>query len=133
MWYLQSAVNEKLVKHAVVARLLFDARDKTGKTFTVHVVPKTLIGCLWLQFAKALEGRFYRQCDNDHLWFEVGGSRTSRSDRRFCNPTCKAAFHRKERERALDLRSSGKSAVQIAKLLNKDIELIKGWLAKGSN
>jgi hypothetical protein len=95
-WYLQSCVNRKLTEHKVVARLLWDPRLTA---LSVRVVPSSLIGCIWLQLAKAIEGnREYRQCENCKLWFEIGGSRTARSDKRFCSPTCKAAANRKKRQ-----------------------------------
>jgi hypothetical protein len=125
--YLQSVLNKKLDQHRVTGRLLWDS---TGKGLTVHIVPETLIGCLWLQFAKAIEGKDYRQCENCKLWFECGGTRGARSDKRFCSPTCKAALHRKEHDRALVLRTQGWTAVKIAKELGKDIKTVKGWIAK---
>jgi len=127
-WYLQGVINEKLEKHSVTGRLLWDATDREGKQLTVRLVPKNLIGALWLQFAKALDGRDYRQCENCKLWFEVGGSRAARSDKKFCSPTCKAAFHRKERERALDLRKRGYTPARIAKELGKQIDVVKRWV-----
>jgi len=130
-WYVQRKINEKLHKHNVTARLLWDARDRNGERLTVHVVPGNLIGCLWLQFAKAVEGdRNYRQCENCKLWFEIGGSRAARSDKRFCTPTCKAALHRKDRERARALHTAGRTPSQIAKELGKQIDTVKGWIRK---
>ena len=55
-------------------------------------VPKNLIGCLWLQFAKALEGKDYRQCENCKLWFEIGGSRGARADKSSAPPLARLAY-----------------------------------------
>lgn len=90
-WFLQRLVNQNLDRFTVTARLLWDTR-KLGK-FTVHIVPKSLIGCMWLLFAKELEGRSYRQCRHCLRWFEIGGSRSARADKQFCTASCKAAFH----------------------------------------
>lgn len=90
-WFLQRLVNQNLDRFTVTARLLRDTREP-GK-FTVHIVPKSLIGCMWLLFAKELEGRSYRQCRHCLRWFEIGGSRSARADKQFCNASCKAAFH----------------------------------------
>jgi hypothetical protein len=129
-WHLQRVVNEKLDRHNVTGRLLWDSSDRTGQQLTVRLVPKSLIGCLWLQLAKALEGKDYRQCENCKLWFEIGGSRGARADKKFCSATCKAGLNRKVRERAIALRAAGRTPAQIAKELGKDIIVVKGWISK---
>ena len=91
-WLLQSRINKKLTQHGVAGRLLW---KPDMSSFTVHLVPNSLAGCLWLQFAKAIEGnKNHRQCDNCKLWFELGGSREARADKKFCTPNCKAAWNR---------------------------------------
>jgi hypothetical protein len=127
-WYLQHMVNDKLDEHSVRARLLWDSRHtKLG----LHMVPESLIGCLWLQFAKAIEGeRKYRQCDRCRAWFEIGGSRAARSDKKFCSPSCKASAHRKKREEALQLSSRRVPAKEIARRLGIDPKTVNSWLMK---
>jgi hypothetical protein len=90
-WYLQITVNEGLKRSYSPARLLRGRQfDKLG----LSVAPANLIGLLWLQFAKAIEGdTSYRRCDDCGKWFALGG-RSGRSDKRFCSGTCKARTHR---------------------------------------
>ncbi len=95
LWHIQERLNLKLIEHSVSVRLLWDSRTHTS--LSVHMVPTSLISCLWLQFGKAVAGnRDYRQCGNCEKWFEVGGSTGARSDKKFCTPTCKAAAHRRQ-------------------------------------
>jgi hypothetical protein len=90
LYFLQDRVNEKLAQHGVHAHLF---------QLGLRLVPESLIGCLWLQFAKAIEGnRIYRRCENCQGWFELGGETGGRSDKRFCGPPCKANAHRKKRK-----------------------------------
>jgi hypothetical protein len=123
--YLQQAINDELREKAVCARLLWD----TGApSLRLHIVPVSLIGCIWLQFAKAVEGqKEYRQCENCFGWIEVGGGKASRSDKKFCSPTCKATAHRKKRERARELAARGATSQAIALELNTDITKVKHW------
>jgi hypothetical protein len=44
---------------------------------------RTLLGCMWLQFARAIGGdKSYRVCQNCKRWFEIGGgTHGGRSDK----------------------------------------------------
>jgi hypothetical protein len=96
-WYLQLAVNKKLHEHGVHVRLLW---DRKFEHLGLAMVPTTLIGFLWLQFAKAIEGgTSYRQCKDCGKWFAFGAP-SGRTDKRFCSGTCKARTHRRTRKRA---------------------------------
>ncbi len=94
LWYLQRAVNAKLSEHRIHVAIFWDRDyEKLGLT----MVPRTLIGFLWLQFARAIQGDLrFRQCEDCRKWFECGGS-SSRADKRFCSGTCKARSHRAKR------------------------------------
>jgi len=95
-WYLQSAINSRLELEGVYARLLWDRRREH---LSVHIVPSCLSACLWLQFAKAVEGdKAYRQCSNCLRWMEVGGSKAARKDKKSCSPSCRASANRKKKE-----------------------------------
>jgi hypothetical protein len=73
---IQQITNEKLAEHRVHARLLWDSRYTA---LALHIVPESLVGCLWLQFCQAIEGdKKYRQCENCRTWFEIGGGRAAR-------------------------------------------------------
>lgn len=95
MYLLERHVNEQLRIHQVTAQLHRNPRGGPG----ICLSPSSLIGALWLQFALAIEGnKNYKQCQNCRDWIEVGGNRSARSDKRFCSPSCKSAFHRKNAE-----------------------------------
>ena len=97
--FIQRRINTKLVEYSVTARLLW---NPGYSRLSLHFVPSSLLGCLWLQFAQALDGdRKYRQCPDCRRWFEFT-SHASRKDKVFCSPTCKASAHRKKIGRALN-------------------------------
>jgi hypothetical protein len=124
--FVQDVINEQLQIQRVHPRLLWDSRLMN---LGLRMVPTSLIGCLWLQFAKAVEGhKEYRQCEVCRKWFEVGGSRTARADKRFCSPTCKAKAHRKKRDEALRLFQQLVPVREIARQLDTDLETVKGWV-----
>jgi hypothetical protein len=128
LYVVQHRINHALLQHGVVARLLWDSR---WAKLSLLMVPRTLIGCMWLQFAKAVDGdKEYRQCENCRAWFEVGGNRTSRSDKRFCTPTCKAAGHRKKQAEARMLYGRGTPLKEIAQRLGTDAKTAKGWVSR---
>jgi hypothetical protein len=93
-WYLELSIDKRLAAHEVKVRLL---RDSASGRVGLRVVPQSLIGFLWLQFAKAVEGnKSYRRCEDCGKWFELGGQ-SSRSDKRFCTDTCRVRNDRKRK------------------------------------
>jgi hypothetical protein len=123
---LQQIVDEKLVQHGVYARLLWNAEHTS---LSRRMVPNNLAGCIWLQFAGAIEGKKdYRQCRNCRKWFQIGGDRGARADKKFCSLSCKATAHRKKREEALRLFSTDMPVKEIARRLDTDLNTVKGWL-----
>ena len=98
MYLIQGRVNQALAEHRVGPKLLW---DPTEGAFVVRLSAQNLVGALWLQFTRAIEGdKNYKQCLNCRDWIEVGGNRTARSDKKFCSPTCKSAFHRANNEQS---------------------------------
>lgn len=101
--YLQSFVNEQLHRLSVGAKMLW--RSDNMDRLELRVVPTSLIGCMWLQFASELEGAEYKRCPRCGRWFEIGEPpspnskrriRASRRDKKFCSDTCRANFIRKK-------------------------------------
>lgn len=89
---LQVTINKKLGENAARARLLWDQDEHTLK---LRLVPSSLLGCMWLQLANAIAGsKEFRQCPECHTWFDAS-PHAARRDKKFCNPSCKAAAHRK--------------------------------------
>jgi hypothetical protein len=124
-YWIQDRVNRQLEEHGVYARLLWNTRrDNLG----LHVVPKSLIGCLWLQLANAIAGaKEFRSCPECHKWFDIS-RHTARVDKKFCTPSCKAAAHRRKPEEARRLKSDGMTIAEIAKKLQTNASTIKNWL-----
>lgn len=125
MSYIQRLANRKLGEHGVTARLLW---DQHRSRLNLHMVPSNLIGCIWLQFARAVDGnRDYRQCEECRKWFEAT-PQVTRSDRRFCTPSCKASAHRKKIAEARKMYADGVSVSEISKRLGAASESVKGWV-----
>lgn len=123
--YLQGEVNKKLTHHGVSARLLW---DQNYTRLSLYLVPQSLIGCLWLQFARAIDGnRDYRRCPICRKWFEIT-FHVSRKDRAFCTPTCKARAHKQKITEARQLKKEGMDARAIAKKLDTPLATLRGWL-----
>jgi hypothetical protein len=100
MYIVQRRINEHLSEYSVTPKLLWNR--KVGE-LVLRLSASSLIGAIWLQFAKAVEGnKEYRQCQNARCrrWIEVGGNRTARSDKKFCSPSCKSDAHRRKSEQA---------------------------------
>jgi hypothetical protein len=91
LYRLQVTINQKLKISSTSARLIWN-RDK--QTLELHLIPTSLLGCLWLQLANAVAGsKEFRQCLYCKSWFDIS-QHAGRSDKKFCNPSCKAAHHR---------------------------------------
>jgi hypothetical protein len=99
MYAVQRQINRELAKHTASPKLLWHRGQ-----LVLRQSATSLIGAIWLQFAKAVEGnKGYRQCENCREWIEIGGRRAARSDKRFCTPSCKsAAWQRDAKLRALE-------------------------------
>ena len=96
-WFLQMTVNEGLKRGQSSSRLLWDRQERR---LGLSIVPENLLGFLWLQFAKAIEGNIsHRPCEDCGKWFALGG-RSGRSDKQYCSGTCKARSHRIKKSRA---------------------------------
>jgi hypothetical protein len=90
LMHLQKRVNERLAALAT-ARLLWD-HDR--EHLRLYVTPRSLLGVLWLQFARAIDGaRRYLTCAQCGGWMEVSPD-VRRSDARYCSGTCRTRAHR---------------------------------------
>jgi hypothetical protein len=67
---------------------------------SLQFIPTSLIGALWLQFARAVDGsKSYKECEACGKWFDVS-KYGSRADKKTCNGTCRKRLKRRiERER----------------------------------
>ncbi len=91
-------VNDRLDKYSSQRLLFADAEERESRLF---LVPNSLIGAIWLQFAKAVDGnRNYRACEQCGTWFEVS-PQTARSHKKYCSSACRVKqFRNSAREDA---------------------------------
>ena len=126
--YVMNEVNEHLLEAVVTPRLVLDSQAEPR----FFIVPRTLLGAMWLQFAEAISHqKEYRRCRNCHAPFEISAGRTgSRSDSTFCAVACKTEFHNQKRRDARRLRSEGKSLREIAARYKTTIPAVKKWVGE---
>lgn len=91
--WLRSIINGRLEQHTSARMLYVDSPSGLG----THIVPRNLLGALWLQFALAIEGhRAYRRCAACQSWFEVSTAQTGkRADAKFCSARCRVRAYRR--------------------------------------
>jgi hypothetical protein len=87
-FYKQQVVDSYLEPHTSLLLL----RDR-GEQLRARIVPKNLLGWLWLQLARAIDGdRDYGRCPPCQKWLELGRGR--RSNAVYCSAACKQAAYR---------------------------------------
>jgi hypothetical protein len=92
------------------------------------IVPTSLLGALYLQFACAVgEDRDFQQCLHCKKWFELAPG-LNRADRRFCSDSCRVLAYRARQERARELAAEGNKAREIAKEIGSTVESVKKWI-----
>jgi hypothetical protein len=130
--FLDGIVNNKLKEHPASVGLFpeTDRRQlRQGRHSTIRWVPSSLISCLWLQLARAIEGnRSHRQCEQCRKWFETAGEK--REDARFCGNPCRFRAYRGRIKEAQELRTGGVSLREIAQQLGSDVKTVKGWVSQ---
>jgi hypothetical protein len=105
--------------------------EEESRRLPMYFIPSSLVGALWLQFARAVDGGAeYRPCKGCGRLFEVSRS-ASRSDKQFCSNACRSKAYRERQEEARRLAAAGKSVKEIAKALDADPEAVKGWVSSG--
>src|SRR5206468_8187324 len=105
LMHVQESVNGRLGAMASPG-LRWDA--ESGR-MALELVPRGLLGALWLQFALAVGGnKEFRQCGQCNTWFELSPE-TSRTNRLFCSGACRTRAHRLRQEQARAMRRQGKS------------------------
>jgi len=104
-------------------------RDSTNK-LTLYIVPNSLIGALWLQFAQAIDGnKEFRRCEECRTWFELSPE-TARTSKLYCSNACRSRAYRKRQAEARRLYEQGKSVKEIAEIIGTDVSTVQGWIAK---
>jgi hypothetical protein len=125
--YVQQAINSHIF--AATGPLLL--RDAGGRQ-VFRLVPMSLLGALWLQFARVIAGDVsYNPCEVCGkiltISNELKGGR--RRDSSLCSVACKQKSHRRK-VKARELRAAGGSITAIAKQFQVPPSTIKRWLTK---
>lgn len=95
LYHIQETVN-KHIEGRISPRLLW---GKDHSRLGIYLVPDSLIGALWLQFARAIDGeKQYRRCLACGAWFELSPD-TARTNRRYCNDACRSKAYRARKAR----------------------------------
>lgn len=115
--FVQRKINNKLAEHALI-RLLWNSKRKASK---LHFFPRNLLGVMWFQFARAVDGEIeYRRCAMCKKFLEISlDNKTGyRADRETCSSTCRSRLFRM-REKAQDL-------IKKKKLSQKEVSKVIG-------
>ena len=96
-WHaLLRIVNAKL-QDTASPQLRWASSDMTRPA--LYQCPRDLLSALWLQFARAIDGkRAYARCQECRNRFEINSPDGSRSDKQFCTTACRARNWRKRRK-----------------------------------
>ena len=107
---LQETISCRLSKH-VVCRIVYSADDRRPR---LRFIPKTLLGALWLQFARAVDGgKEDRTCAYCSDWIEP--MEQGRVTRRYCSDACRRkAFDARKRKGGV-VRAKGVAGKEVAK------------------
>lgn len=128
LWYIQTQINEHLTGTVSISPRLLWNPEMTE--LGLYLVPRSLLGALWLQFAQAVAGnKSYRQCEYCAAWFEVSLG-ASRPTRLYCSDACRFKAYRHRQDEAYQLSQQGIPLKEIAKRLGTDVPTAKGWIKK---
>jgi hypothetical protein len=109
-WFeVQEAVNKR-VRENVTCQMIYSAEHGRAR---LQFVPTNLLGALWLQFARAVDGgREDRICANAKCRRWIEPSENGRSTRRYCNDACRRTAHEGRRqEMSISVDKNGKDRV----------------------
>jgi hypothetical protein len=105
--------------------------DKSMSRPVPKIVPVSLLGSLYLQFAYAVgEDKHYQQCSHCKKWFELAPG-LNRADRLFCSDSCRVLAYRARQGQARLLAAEGKTAREIARELGSTVGTVNKWISKG--
>jgi hypothetical protein len=125
-FFVQALINLAL-EGRVDPRLLYDAK---GDRLHLLIVPKDLLGAMWLQMARSVEGhKTYRRCRECGTWFELDPDR-NRTSKFFCANACRSKAYRGRQALARRLSAEGVPVDEIAQRLGTDLATAQGWVAQ---
>jgi hypothetical protein len=122
--YAQDQINVR-IESLASPRLVWD----TSRTrMELRLVPDTLVGALWLQFAAAVAAdKGFRRCGQCDAWFALAPA-GGRSTKQFCSGACRTRAHRARQETAGELHRQGKSLREIAEQVETDLSTVRKWV-----
>lgn len=96
----------------------------------VCVIPESLLGAMWLQFALAVNNGFnYARCRECGKWFK-SEPESGRVTKQYCSGACRSKSYRSRMDQAYSLSVHGTSIEDIAKELDTDPATIHRWLER---
>src|SRR5262249_11220497 len=122
---------QQLVTERLDAQVQLEDGWSLGTAFDFALVhrPQSLVGALWLQFARSIvTGRRYRICNECGEWFEIP-LRGARISREYCTNACRSKAYRKRQEHARQMHARGKSFKEIAQELDTDAKTVRRWVS----
>ncbi len=106
--------------------------DDNHAGLRVQLVPRGLLGGVWLQLAHAIAAnQVFRRCAQCGTWFAVhpGGRDTGRTSRQFCSESCRGRAYRGRIAEARRLAAQGATPEAIAGAVGSEAATVRGWLA----
>lgn len=123
----QTETGGRVRSRGVQVRVLWHTEKRE---YVIRVVPRSLLACMWWQFARAFTGEArLGACKVCSKPFEFGPDGFY-SNREFCSPACKQKDHRRKVNEARSLRETGLSPSVIAKQMKTTTDTVKNWLTK---
>jgi hypothetical protein len=121
--FVQQIVNKHLAGRISPRLLWSDHRD-----IGMHQVPSSLVGAMWLQFGRAIDGRkSFHPCRSCGTWIEVSTT-GARSSRKFCSGACRSRNYRARREEAAHMYGRGHTHEEIAGAMQASSETVAKWV-----
>ena len=125
---LQNHIDLNLKANSCVARFQW---DEIRNQPAVYWQPASLLSCLWLELALAVESKKptdFKRCKECRRRFDTAEGK--RQDSKFCREACRTKNYRERKKEARRLRDKGVSLQIIAKKLQSDPKTVKGWCEK---
>jgi hypothetical protein len=121
-------VTRQLRDHVSPVLLLNPERNKS----VIRILPKNLLGAMWLQFARAGAGEVHHHgCKVCGKYITISTDQGgSRADRVFCSAACRQRDHRRKVREARAMKAAGKTVRQIADHFDTEPATIEKWLTK---
>ncbi len=97
-------------------------------TLFLELVPTSLIGAMWLQFAYWTQGgRSFPECKQCGKRFAVALD-AKRVVADYCSDTCRFKAYRIRKKKTLELKAKGKKNAEIASILGSDPKTVGKWI-----